>query len=190
MKLNKRRQDPSRVMMALLAVVITLLFLNLYITYRFSPSETDAGNGNGAVDIPSLPSHIDLPTPDGFTLAENITADTGAVHLDVGCSRVTISVSDMQAYSIFAGLQGIVEYRPTTHDIMRDMMEAYGIEPLMVRITYMEDGTYFAELVMVGSSRVLNIDSRPSDAIAIAVRTATPVYVADSLMEEQAETIC
>jgi bifunctional DNase/RNase len=68
-----------------------------------------------------------------------------------------------------------------THDLFKDVLEAVGAQLEQVRITEIRDSTYYAELVFTGGIRV---SSRPSDSIALALRTGTPIFAADPLLDE------
>jgi bifunctional DNase/RNase len=72
-----------------------------------------------------------------------------------------------------------------THDLLRDMMEALGAQLERVVITELRSATYYAELQLKRGDGPLSVSSRPSDAVALAVRTGSPLYVADDLMEAE-----
>jgi hypothetical protein len=76
----------------------------------------------------------------------------------------------------------VTKFRPMTHDLIVDILEGFEIKPVMVKITKMESETYFAELTMKQGNRLLIVDIRPSDAIAISVRTNTPIYANEKLV--------
>jgi len=110
-----------------------------------------------------------------------ISGLTPAVQLKGECSELSIFISPEQAMAIEQGLQGF-NYRPGTHDILVDILEGFDIDPLLVKITKLEDSTYFAELALQRWNYFLILDIRPSDAIATAVRTNIPIYVNENLV--------
>ena len=77
--------------------------------------------------------------------------------------------------------QGVVPPRPLTHDLLKDVIEGLGRSLVGVHITRLEDGVFYAELDL-GAGAV--VSARPSDAIALALRTASPVDVADEVLDE------
>jgi len=77
--------------------------------------------------------------------------------------------------------QGVVPPRPLTHDLLKDVIEGVGRSLVGVRITRLEDGVFYAELDL-GDGAV--VSARPSDAIALALRTDSPVDVDDDVMDE------
>jgi bifunctional DNase/RNase len=136
-------------------------------------------------DMETIP-HLSL---EGFSEASaDVSGDT--LYLFSGCRRISMLVGEGQAESIKNGMAGSGGFRPTSHDTMKNILDAFGMKPIMVKITDMSEGVYFARLLIIQGSRILNLDSRPSDAVAIAVRTDTPVYVKQSLMEEEGEIVC
>ena len=75
--------------------------------------------------------------------------------------------------------------RPMTHDLIRDLLEALGADVVRVVITELKTATYFAEIVLRHAERELPVSARPSDAVAVAVRTGAPLFVSDDLMESE-----
>ena len=92
-----------------------------------------------------------------------------------------IWIGAVEATAIAFAQQGVTPARPMTHDLLKDVLEAVGAKLEQVRITEIRDSTYYAELVFTGGIRV---SSRPSDSIALALRTGTPIFAADPLLDE------
>ena len=72
-----------------------------------------------------------------------------------------------------------------THDLIRDLLDALGADVIRVVITELKTATYFAEIVLRHGEREVPVSSRPSDAVAVAVRTGAPLFVADDLMDSE-----
>lgn len=126
---------------------------------------------------------------EGFSEAVvNVTTDK--INLLSGCRRLTMVTTEPQTFSIRRGLEGAMDYRPNMHDVLKNVMDVFEMKPIMVKITSMIGGTYYARLFVAQGNRILDLDSRPSDAIAMAVRTDIPIYVNISLMKEQGERVC
>jgi hypothetical protein len=96
-----------------------------------------------------------------------------------------IFIGAPEATAIAFALQGMDTPRPMTHDLIRDLLEALGAEVRRVVITELKTATYFAEIVLAHGDHELPVSSRPSDAVAVAVRTDAPLYVADDLMDSE-----
>lgn len=94
-----------------------------------------------------------------------------------------IWIGTAEAVAIALEMEGIETARPMTHDLVKNILEAIGASVESVSITAIEDDTYFAEIKLSGAFDGV-IDSRPSDAIAIAVRFSTSVYVADEVLKK------
>lgn len=97
-----------------------------------------------------------------------------------------IWIGSVEATAIAYEQQGVRPVRPMTHDLMKNVIAAFGSSLERVRITSMQDGLYLAELDLPG---VDPVSARPSDAIALALRTGSPIYAADELMDEAGITI-
>lgn len=93
-----------------------------------------------------------------------------------------IYVGPFEANAIATQLQGSEFPRPLTHDLMRTLVEELGYELSQVSITELRDSTFFAVLHLEGMGRTLELDARPSDAIALALRTRSPIFVADEVV--------
>jgi len=94
-----------------------------------------------------------------------------------------IWIGQPEATAILLAIEGVELPRPLTHDLLKSVVEALGAYVERIEITRVEDGTFFAALIVRAEERTLAIDARPSDSIALAVRTGAPVFVADDVME-------
>jgi len=99
-----------------------------------------------------------------------------------GNRRLPIIIGAAEAQSIALEMEGIKPPRPLTHDLMKNIIGAFGGELTDIVIDELRDGTFYAKLNIHSQ----NIDSRPSDAIALAVRYGAQIYVATSVMDEAA----
>jgi bifunctional DNase/RNase len=96
-----------------------------------------------------------------------------------------IFIGAPEATAIAFALQGMDTPRPMTHDLIRDLLDALGADVTRVVITELKTATYFAEIVLQYGPREIPVSSRPSDAVAVAVRTGAPLFVADDLMDNE-----
>lgn len=119
-----------------------------------------------------------------------VRVDENSIYLISGCDAIMMSVSDEQAWSISLGLENVSGPRPVTHDLIRDVFDLFAIKTIMAKVEKLENDTYYARLFLQQGNKILNLDSRPSDAIAIAVRYNKPVLVKKDLMESAGRNIC
>jgi hypothetical protein len=96
-----------------------------------------------------------------------------------------IFIGSPEATAIAYALQGVDMPRPLTHDLMKDMLDALTIGVERVVITELRGSTYYAEIHLLREGVRTVVSSRPSDAVAVAVRTETPLFVSDDLMESE-----
>jgi len=89
-----------------------------------------------------------------------------------------------EAQAIVSKMQDIKYPRPMTHDLLRAVIEETGHTVTRVRVTRLEDTTFFAAIDLDGPTGALEIDARPSDAIALALRVGAPIYVAEEVLEQ------
>lgn len=101
-----------------------------------------------------------------------------------GNRRLPIIIGAFEAQAIALELEKIQPPRPMTHDLLRDALEAVGGEVVDVVIDELKEGTFFAKIRYIHDGEEGLLDSRPSDAVALAVRVDAPIYVAPPVLEE------
>jgi len=119
---------------------------------------------------------------------KTVTLDQGGSFLVLLCDNeekkvLPISIGPFEAQSIAMVLQGKEPPRPLTHDLLKSLCESLGGNVEKVIITDILDNTFYAELYIKHEGRVLVLDSRPSDAIALALRCGASIYMAPRLIE-------
>jgi bifunctional DNase/RNase len=97
-----------------------------------------------------------------------------------------IFIGPVEATAIAFALQGVTTPRPMTHDLLRDLLMALGIGVERIVITELRDRTFYAEIEMSNQGSECKVSSRPSDAIALAVRLGTPIFAEESVLDEAA----
>ncbi len=119
---------------------------------------------------------------------KTVTADQGGNFLvllmdDEEKKVLPISIGPLEAQAIAIVLQGETPPRPLTHDLLKTVCENLGGAMEKVVITDIKESTFYAEVYLNQNSETLVIDSRPSDAIALALRFEAPIYMATRLVE-------
>ena len=104
---------------------------------------------------------------------------------ELGSERfLPIWIGPYEAEAITLSLQDVEVQRPLTHDLLRNVLTQLGAEVLRVNITELRDEVFYARIIIQVNGTEMEIDSRPSDAIALAVRVHVPVFVAEEVMDE------
>jgi len=114
---------------------------------------------------------VEMPSNQPIVLLREVSGDR----------YLPIWIGAVEATAIAFAQQGVVPARPLTHDLFRDVLQALGHELKQVRITGLRDGVFYAELIFSGG---VEVSARPSDAIALALRTGTPIFGAEEVLEE------
>lgn len=102
----------------------------------------------------------------------------------VGEQVLPIWIGHPEAMAILLGMQDAEAPRPLTHDLFINTLTELGYRIERVEITRLDSGTFFAELTLDGPAGTIVIDARPSDSMALAVRTDCPVLVSEAVMDE------
>jgi bifunctional DNase/RNase len=95
-----------------------------------------------------------------------------------------IWIGPVEATAIALGMQGVETPRPLTHDLMRDLLQSLGITVERIVITELRDGTFFAEIHMSQNGTSISVSSRPSDALALAVRMQLSIFANEEVLDE------
>ncbi len=105
-----------------------------------------------------------------------------------GIWRLPIIIGGGEAQAIAIAMERIEPLRPLTHDLIKTLATSFGIEVLEVEIYNFKEGVFHAKLIAVMDSRQVEIDSRTSDAVAIALRFDCPIFCQDFILRENAIT--
>ena len=103
---------------------------------------------------------------------------------ETGSVTLPIWIGINEATSIASAIKQITMARPLTHDLFYDLLLQLGITVQRIVITELKESTYFAELILGQGDRAIILDSRPSDAIAMALRASAPIYVAQQVLDQ------
>jgi uncharacterized protein len=103
-----------------------------------------------------------------------------------GNKFLPIWIGHPEAAAILMKLQGAATPRPMTHDLLTDMLEKLEARVIRIAVTELRENTFYAVVTVAVDGSEIEIDSRPSDAIALAVRADAPIFVDDSVIEESA----
>ena len=101
-----------------------------------------------------------------------------------GNKFLPIWIGHPEAAAILMKLQGANTPRPMTHDLVTDLLEKLEARVTRIAVTELQDNTFYALITVAIDGSEIEIDSRPSDAIALAVRAGAPIFAADSVIEE------
>ena len=103
-----------------------------------------------------------------------------------GNKFLPIWIGHPEAAAILVKLQGAATQRPMTHDLLTDILGQLNARVVQIAVTELKDNTFYALITLTINGTEVEIDSRPSDAIALAVRSGAPIFAADSVIEESA----
>jgi len=102
-----------------------------------------------------------------------------------GTETLPIWIGKPEADSIALAIGKVATPRPLTHDLIKNLADALRVKVTRVVVTELLDNTYYALVYLTNGKRELQVDARPSDAIAIALRTAAPIFVEEKVLEKK-----
>jgi len=103
-----------------------------------------------------------------------------------GNKFLPIWIGHPEAAAILMKLQSQSPPRPMTHDLLSDMLEQLGAQVTRITVTELRENTFYAQITLQQDGSEIEVDSRPSDAIALAIRAEAPIFAADRVIEESA----
>ena len=101
-------------------------------------------------------------------------------------NTLPIWVGIAEGTAIRLAMEGVIPPRPLSHDLIRNLTEQLGLKISKVVVTDVKNNTYYASIYLSSKQSELTVDSRPSDAIALALRTSSPIYVAQDVLDRLA----
>lgn len=150
------------------ALILMALFLGSYLIYAsFNPVQTE-----------------------GYVRADFIEAEENLMAIGYNCTAVIGAITPERAEYIKAGKVGIIHDRPTIYDDFKETLNFFNITLEAVQIKSITDKNFISDIIFSKDKDVLAIDARPSDAVALALRTKSPIYINESLLKEVGKKVC
>src|SRR4051794_22362382 len=118
---------------------------------------------------------VELPTSTPIALLRERAGDRRVLPIFIGGPEAT---------AIAFALEEVSTPRPMTHDLMKNVLDDLGVSVESIFVTDLRDGTFFAEIELHARDGVHRVSSRPSDALALAARTGTPIYASEAVLAE------
>jgi bifunctional DNase/RNase len=127
---------------------------------------------------------------EGLVEANVIRVIGNTIIIANNCTGIVADTSIERALSIDQGLKGKIEFRPNTHDTFVAVLKSFNITLDSVEINKFENNTYYSDIIFSTENKTLRLDAKPSDAIAIALRTNSTVFIDRNLLNKYGTDIC
>jgi bifunctional DNase/RNase len=118
---------------------------------------------------------VELPTNTPIVLLRELSGDRRMLPIFIGPPEAT---------AIAFALEKVETPRPMTHDLLKNLLDELGVTLERIVVTELHDSTFYAELHLDRGGEALQVSSRPSDAIALATRTGSPIYAEEEVLDE------
>lgn len=126
----------------------------------------------------------------GYVVANIIRVANTSIVLGNNCTAIIADTSQERADAIDLGLRNIIQVRPNAYDTFAATLKFFNVTLESARLEKFDGQNYYADLFLQQGDRVLKLDSRPSDAIALALRTNSTIYINSTLLKQQGQSIC
>src|SRR2546429_5402428 len=139
-------------------------------------------------ETPELPSEWPMQELQIYGVSFDLVGKQPIVLLKTaeGNKFLPIWIGHPEAAAILMKLQSATTPRPMTHDLVTDMLEQLGAQVTRITVTELRENTFYAQITVQLDGSEIDVDSRPSDAIALAIRADAPIFAADEVIEESA----
>lgn len=154
--------------------------------FELPPSFFPYGEGDEARERINYGEPVEVEIEGVFASADNPN-DARFILLSEGDRKLPILIGKYEAQAILLPLEHARADRPMTHDLLRTMIERLGATVTKVVIDDLWNTTYYAKIYLKRGNEEIEIDARPSDSIAIALRFESPIFVAEGILEQSPE---
>jgi hypothetical protein len=148
----------------------------------YKPEKLPYNNGNFSIFVPYM-KRIELEIvalSHSITQTHSYAVVLGEVN---GLRRLPIVIGGFEAQAIAVALEKMQPSRPLTHDLMKNFMHAFGVDLTEIVISDLQEGIFYSKLICVSENDTVEIDSRTSDALALAVRFGCTIYTYEHILE-------
>lgn len=189
-KINRKKEKFPYIYLAGIFIFLLIIFFSFYFEGQdkeennfFNEDFFHSFDDEEIKDSLSLDNFLEIK----IDMLEN---DIFMINKKNKCEAIVVSIEASQAFSIQQALLSEIFFRPTGHDLTKEILENYNINFLFIKITEIKNGAYIGRMILEKENKILDIDVRPSDGIAVALRTESPIYINKNLFQENKMKIC
>lgn len=179
-----KRKDTFWKVFSVLAFIISTSAIIILLSSKTGTKLPEIG-----IDISNLPE-LSTIGYEKINVEANVIGNQGFITVTSTCYQLTATTEAFIADSIQKGMSKMITERPNIHDIVKDVFENLDIDVIMVKIYDQQNQTYLGKLIIRQGAKIVSLDSRPSDGIALAVRTDAPIYMKEDLLKANGRNIC
>jgi len=125
-----------------------------------------------------------------YVVADYLKVSGTTIFLGKNCTAIVADTSQERADAIESGMKGIIDQRPNAYDTMAAILKSFNITLDSVEMDRFDGKFYYANLILKSGDKILKLDTKPSDAIAIAVRTNSTIYINKTMLNEIGKNVC
>ncbi len=177
----KKREVKSKHYEKILIITLSILLLISILINLFVIKDFNIINPN-LKDLPEL-SLKDYSPLEVEVFEERLV-------LKANCYAVIGTITQDLSTSINDALNNNINERPNTHDSLKNILNSFNIKVIMVKVTEIRDKNFLANLYLVRNNKIISLDIKPSDAIALALRVNAPIYINNGLLKEYGTKYC
>lgn len=125
-----------------------------------------------------------------YVVADYIKVSETTIFIGNNCTAIVAETSQERAEAIQTGIEGVINERPNVYDTFAAVLKSFNITLDSINLERFDGKIYYADLILKSSDKVLKLDTKPSDAIALAVRTNSTIYINKTMLQELGRNIC
>ena len=125
-----------------------------------------------------------------YVVADFLEVSGTTVYIGNNCTAIVAETSQERADAIQTGIEGIINERPNAYDTIAAILKSFNITLEHVNMERFDGTFYYSDLILRSGDKILKLDTKPSDAIAIAVRTNSTIYINKTMLQEIGKDVC
>jgi len=128
--------------------------------------------------------------PAAYVRTDMLKVNDNTIIIGKGCKAIVADTTAERADAIRQGQEGVIEFRPSIYDNFAQVLKDYNVTLEAVLVEKYDGDFYYSDLLFRTQDKVTRVDSKPSDAFALALRTGAPIYINATLFDEIGEKVC
>jgi len=169
-------------------IMIGLVLGLLFSEFGFNKQYNNSNNFSSEAINNDYKKINELSTKD-FTEV-NVSLSNQFLIFYTNCDGISMEISPEQAISVATSLDNKTFPRPLTSDLLSQVITHFNIDIISVKITEAKDEIYYAEIILKNENKILSLDTRPSDAVALAIKHHKPIFVKKDILSKYSHNIC
>jgi len=174
----------------LICIIILLIGIIIYLSATILTGVNEIPLSDNNIISNTSNNEIKWSVPDGFIKIDSVSVEGNTVIITKNCTGIIAQTSEERASGLANALNNVTDTRPDVYESIASVLQSFDIRMEAVLVHRFESDTFFADAYFRIGNNLLQLDMKPSDAMAIALRQGSSIYYNQTLFEQLGENIC